>query len=264
MSVIADFHLHIYPKYDLAALLTALGGNLSQLRAELKPPYNQATLAAFLTERHDCDLFTALRQGELSLPASVTVSPSAEPQCLVVNSGSLEILLFAGRQINTRERIELLSVTGIDLIPDGMALNDTIEMIRAQGAIPAINWAPGKWLFGRGRQVHGVISNQPPPLLLCDTTLRPQSWATPKLMQFGIDKGLKVIAGTDPLPIDGQEQIAGSYGSLVELDLDLEKPVSSIRKALSSKDSVIRSIGKRNTVKEMLHRLWSLKGCRPS
>jgi hypothetical protein len=39
-------------------------------------------------------------------------------------------------------------------------------------------------------------------------------------MRKAKQKGFKVIAGSDPLPIPGEEQLAGSYAIVADVDFD--------------------------------------------
>ncbi|HZB26962.1 MAG TPA: hypothetical protein VE282_00250, partial [Gemmatimonadales bacterium] len=79
-----------------------------------------------------------------------SLNQTSESTSLVaVHESGEKILLLAGRQISTRERLEVLALgTELDL-PSGESLGDTIAAVREQGAIAVVPWGFGKWWFRR-------------------------------------------------------------------------------------------------------------------
>ena len=108
----------------------------------------------------------------------------------------------------TREGLEILSLSStLNLGDRENTIDDVIKSVIDSGGIPALNWAPGKWFFSRGKIVKRIIEKYPPKdLVIGDTTLRTSLWPMPKLMAAAQERGFKVIAGSDPLPFDGEEK----------------------------------------------------------
>jgi hypothetical protein len=224
--VVADTHVHLYPCYDLGSALSSLAGNLARIPA--------GAHAAFLAERRDCRAFAALREGTGLPPRpGVAVGALPEPGSLLLTGGDgVPVYLFAGRQLVTAERIEVLALLLTDAPPEGLDAGRTIEAILAAGGVPVLGWSPGKWWGGRGRCARGLLERFGDSLLLGDTALRPSAAPEPPLMREARRHGSGVIAGTDPLPFPGEERLLGSYASVFEGTIDPQRPVESARRLL--------------------------------
>ena len=237
MNVVCDAHVHLYPCYDLAAAFRCLAGNLSAMSADA------GIRAAFLAERRDCRYFEQLRDGDAAVDGW-TVDP--HENFLRMARGDEAVCLVAGRQVVTRETLEIVSLGSAREIDGGRPVDDTIRDILDAGALPALNWAPGKWWFRRGRVVKDLLDHvSPGDLVLCDTSLRPVGWGEPALMREAAARGFTVIAGSDPLPLAGEERHAGRYGFTGDLDIDPATPGISILDALRSGDARVVRGGRR-------------------
>jgi len=228
MLVVADTHVHLYPCHDPALFLDAACSNLARGHAP------DALRILALTERFDCHAFRDLAGGVRPLPSPWSVQPAGEAGGLtLLRDGAARLHLVAGRQIVTRERIEILAL-GVDAeIPDGLPAAQTLARIRDEGAIPVLSWAPGKWFFERGRLVQSLLrASDPSSLVIGDTSLRPKVWPTPRLMREAVRRGFRVVAGSDPLPFAGDERLTGTYGVAAEFDATPEKPVTALRRLL--------------------------------
>jgi hypothetical protein len=224
--VVADTHVHLYPCYDLGSALASLAANLARTPA--------GAHVAFLAERRDCHAFDALRSAA-GVPGHPDIAvhslPDAGALLLIAHDGP-PVHLFAGRQLVTAERIEVLALLATVAPTEGRDAGWTIEAILAAGGIPVLGWSPGKWWGGRGRLVRGLLERFGGSLLLGDTALRPASAPAPRLMREARRRGSGVIAGTDPLPFPGEERLLGSYASVLEGTIDPKSPVASARRLL--------------------------------
>jgi hypothetical protein len=254
MSIVADTHLHVYGCHDAAALLTAASGNLAAIAGA-----PGATKVLFLTERRDCRFFADLA-GSRGIPGGTwRAIPSPDPEVLTLADAAGEsLLLAAGRQIVTRERLEILALTSDSGLPDGLPIIDVIDAVLSSGGVPVLAWAPGKWWFSRGRVVDAMLERfGPSQLLLGDSSLRPVGWPQPRSMREAVAAGRPVLAGSDPLPFPGEEQKAGRYGVLLDGELDQSHPVASLRTLLTGNG--VRRIGRRDGPLELLRRLRELR-----
>jgi hypothetical protein len=250
MRIIADTHVHLYPCHEPGAALAGLATRL----ARLDPG---AQRVGFLTERRECHLFADLAAGRVPLPCAWR---SPQPNSMVLScdaNGSL--FLFAGRQWVTAERIEILALTTDTPLPEHRPARDMVAAILAEGAIPVVSWAPGKWFFARGRTVRELIDTFGARLLLGDTTLRPGIWPEPRLMSEGRAAGLGILAGSDALPTAGEDRLLGTYASRLEGDFDPAQPVTSIRRLLLTPGAAAARMGRRGDVFEVIRRLRSLR-----
>jgi hypothetical protein len=246
--LVADGHVHLYPFYDLARAAASLRENLARLGAPGTP-------AGFLAERHDCHLFRDLAEGRVAIPGAAC-RPAGRGALAFGDGASPGLLLFAGRQVVTAERLEVLVLTADLAIDDGLPAAEVIRRARDAGAVPVLAWAPGKWFFARGAVVRRLLDTfAAGELLLGDTTLRPTVWPEPRLMRVGRRLGFGILAGSDPLPFAGEEGVLGRYATALEGEFDVADPVPGVRRALASTGGVGVALGRRSGPAEALRRL---------
>ncbi len=251
MSIIADAHVHIYPFHDLPALLGRLETNLGGQGGD-------AAKVALLAERSDCHAFHDMPECEARLAEAGWSATAAGdgPAWVLTREDGVPLYLVAGRQVVTAERLEILALFTDADIPDGLPAAEAVARVQGEGAVPVLAWAPGKWFGGRGAVVRQLIDAAAPnELLVGDTSLRPTCWAEPLLMRRARRNGLRVLCGSDPLPFEGEEWVAGTYASLLEAELDPAAPVASIRGALCDARVSARSVGRRCGPFQVLGRL---------
>lgn len=251
-SVVADTHVHLYPWYDLGA---AVGGLSRRLRS-----FDGASLpAAFLTERSDCRYFSDVREGKVGAAIEGhEFRPGVEEGVVILAEGEeAKLYLFAGSQIITSEGIEILALLSDTRIRDGLAADEVVAAVREVGGIPVLSWAPGKWLFERGRVVGKLLDrNSPGTLLIGDTIMRPSLAPEPLLMRRARREGYSVVAGSDPLPFPGEEKYLGTYASRIAGPFDPDRPLESFRRLLASPESFKGEVGRRCGVGESIRRLY--------
>ena len=247
----ADTHVHLYPCYDLRAAFRNMLDNSEKFGTN-------TVRTAFLAERADCRYFADISDGKKGIGIEgLDVEPSAEKGALMLREGDgRRLYLFAGRQISTAERIEILALTTDVSVDDGHPARQVVRTVLDAGGIPVVSWAPGKWFFRRGKTVRDLIDEfSPGRLLVGDTGLRPAVWPEPSLMRLARRKGFAVVAGSDPLPFPGEEKYVGTYVSVIHGILDPHRPVTSARKVLTSPDAVIARTGRRCGLLETIYRL---------
>jgi hypothetical protein len=251
MRIIVDTHVHLYPCYDLRIAMVNLFGNLSGFGGD-------AQKAAFLAERYDCDYFNRIKNnGQQILGNKFKVEVAGEENALVISADDGDQLyLYAGRQIVSRERIEILALATDFVTTAEWDARKVVEHVIEKGGIPVISWAPGKWFFKRKKVVQDLIDQfNPGEILIGDTTLRPHIWKEPDLMYSASQKGFSIVAGSDPLPFEGEEKYLGCFGSLIEGEISDNEPVSSIRSILKTPGKTFNRVGRRNRTAETIMRL---------
>lgn len=249
-----DAHTHVYPFHDVPRLLLAALDRMPRVA-----PTDLRVLC--LAERADCSFFQALAQDEIRLPGDRWRIAAWDP------AGGVKIRhlpdhrdlwILAGRQIVSAERIEVCSLFSDEPIEDGQPAREIVRAILANGGLPALDWAPGKWLFGRGQLVRALVKEFPPAqLALVDTSLRPFGWPAPGLYRAARKQGRAVLAGSDPLPFAGEEDLAGSYHctfTLPGLD-DSARLVAPLKAALAAGHLAIQFGGRRGSPLAVLRRL---------
>ena len=212
---------------------------------------------AFLAERHDCHFFQEFSErGNKILGDDIQVQ-LFDNALLFTEQGFPDLYLFAGRQIITQERIEILALTTDVELEDGLAVDEVISRVRLEGGLPVVSWAPGKWFFQRKEVVASLIEKfSPGEILFGDTTLRPTGWLEPLLMRRAVQKSFGCIAGSDPLPFSGEEKRMGQYAIQFDLDSYEENPVDSIRTLFRHPGFTPVRVGRRGRPLETLTRIY--------
>ncbi len=211
MRFLVDTHVHIYPFYRVAAALDSLVDNMPASTADVR--------IGCLTERQDCFVFDRLAErGIADADAAYDVQRQSPTLIrLVRRRDGAGLFLVAGQQIVTAENIEVLALNTASRVADGQSAPATVDAVLAAGGLPVAAWGFGKWVGGRGDVVRDLLARfRPDQFALGDTTMRPHGWATPFIMRAARRRGFHVLAGSDPLPFDGEERRPGSYHSVVE------------------------------------------------
>ena len=250
-----DAHAHIYPFHDVARLLLSALDHMPRIA-----PTDLRVL--LLAERSDCQFFQSLAQDEIQLPAQWRITAWDPDGGVKVRHlpDNRELWILAGRQAATAERIEVCSLFSDDPLKDGAPAREIIRGIVEAGGLAALDWAPGKWLGKRGALVKRLVREFPPnQLALVDTSLRFTGWPAPRLYAQAAKAGRPVLAGSDPLPVPGEESVAGSYHCVFQIPwlADPSRIVEPLRTALTGGNLDIRFGGRRGTPLEVLKRLRS-------
>ncbi|MCF7838256.1 MAG: hypothetical protein K9N49_06465 [Candidatus Marinimicrobia bacterium] len=258
--LIIDIHSHCYPTYDLGQWVRATHANLARWA-----PAPAAVLAVVLADGAGQEYFRAWRSGRCALPPGWGMSADDEPESLrLAGPGAQRLLVVAGRQIVTVERLEVLAIGVCDLIANGQSFEGTLEAIRVAAGFPVVPWAPGKWLGKRGRMLRAALRGAAPGgLALGDSALRPRGLPKPPGLLFGQRQGLAVLAGSGPLPGAGEENQSGCYAALGDIELDVEAPAASLRAHLANPALSWRSVGHRNGILTAARR-WTTHARRPA
>ena len=257
MSVIRlhlDAHVHLYPRHDVSRLLLAALDHMPRLA-----PSDLRVL--MLAERADCDWFQRLAQDEIRLPGDrwriVAWDPDGGVKIRHLPDHR-DLWILAGRQTATAERLEICSLFSESPIEDGLSARDTVRAILAAGGLPALNWAPGKWMFKRGALVRNLVREFPPEqLILIDTSLRCAGWPAPRLFSRARRQHRPVLAGSDPLPPAGEESMAGRYYCTLSIPApaDPSRLAAPLKSALVAEPLAVAYDGQRNSPLGLARRL---------
>lgn len=253
--LIADLHVHLYPHFSLEKAFHAAFRNLQKMVDEHLSSPILATKALFLTERADCFLFSTLSSA--SSVGGYTTQLVGEGVVEVVSPEGDSLYIVEGRQIITAERLEILSL-GVDpRCQDGVSLEEGIDRIIVGGGIPVIPWSFGKWWFERGKVLREYLSTREGDLfpLLGDIPLR----CTGGELHEKFRTQRRVLSGSDPLPLLGEEGGIGSFVSVFEGGIRLESPLESLLEVVYGGVQLKVSVGRRNSPLEALGRLQRLK-----
>jgi len=261
-----DAHVHIYPCHDLDTLVFSAFRNL--FGGFAGRPDEPSAAVLFLTETAGNQYFKRLKDGKLQ-PDSRTQeknwlpSNTDEPVSLRlthVTYPGKELFLISGQQIVTSEKLEVLAI-GCDCSePDGLDLGETVRSIASGKGITILPWGVGKWLGRRGRIIDDFIAKNSSDLLfLGDNGSRPRFWAAPGLKPSKRANKNRLLSGTDPLPLLGEETRVGTFGSMVQTSIESRKPFASLSKALARPETEIIGYGKLQSLASFIKQQVALR-----
>ncbi len=253
--ILVDFHVHLYRCFSLPDLFTSAADNF-QFAADRK---GEKTFAGVLclAESTGYDVFRQLQEGR-KIGGKWACRPTADNQSLHLQAGDREIYLIAGRQVNTRERVEVLALGTAHTIADGQSLAATLEQVEHSGALPVLPWGVGKWLGTRGQLVEKILLDPERTVFPGDNGGRPYGWPEPGQFSLPGRRNKVVLPGSDPLPLSEEQNRAGSYGAVLE-EIINDTPVRQIMKAVHAASS-LQSYGRRISPFTFFIRQLQLRG----
>lgn len=249
-KLIVDGHVHVYPCYDIDTFFHSAVTNMEQFSASLYPGEEDMPKILLFTEGKEIDFFDQFKNNTgLSKDSPFTFKKTKEDYSLVLAKKEKPLCyILRGRQIVTKENLEVLAVAANQRIPDGLPIREVIKKIIDKKEIVVLAWGVGKWFSKRGKIIEKVIRDiQSPYLFIGDNSARPGFWPAPKLYKLAQDSGIPLINGSDPLPFAGEEKKSGSYGFTIDGEFDPAQPGESFRDALLSNPESILFYGSRDS-----------------
>src|SRR5436305_12247540 len=73
------------------------------------------------------------------------------------------MVVVAGRQVRSREGMEVLGLATTEEFPDGLPFNDALARVRWSGALTVLPWGVGTWWFYRVAPVEQVVCRSERP-----------------------------------------------------------------------------------------------------
>ncbi len=247
-EILVDAHVHLHACFSPARFFDAA---LANLRAGAIPNGTGGAVAGCLlfTESHGVNAFAELRRraaagneppegddyGEWAFEAT-----GEDNSLWATRAGNSpdRLLLVAGRQLVTREALEVLALGCTAELDDGMELRGAINATSAAGAVPVIPWGFGKWWGRRGALLATLIddTDAQPRYFLGDNGGRAAVLPRPALFRRAAQRGVCILPGSDPLPFAAQVSRPGRCGVRLGIDLDEGQPAAGVLEALHRLD----------------------------
>jgi hypothetical protein len=255
-ALAVDGHVHLRRCFRPASFLEHAAANLTSALAALDPSLEASLLGVLLlAETKECHPFDDLQESGAVASETWSLAPTGEPESLLAtHCGGTRLVLVAGRQIATREGLEVLSLGCRERIDPGLSVEATIDVVRKNGAIAVLPWGFGKWWGRRGTIVRRIVaSTEPGGLYLGDNGNRSWLGTSPRLFREAEARGIHILPGSDPLPFPTQVETVGRYGFALTAPFDLENPAARIKELLRGSSTPLSVIGRL----EAPHRLVS-------
>lgn len=249
--VLVDAHVHLRGCFDVPSFLESAQANfpwearstdekrvVTGVLCLVDPPQERGfeRLSRFLAERNGREIAEAWSFRKTAEEASLHLEVGQDRSLIVV----------AGCQIESQERLEVLSVGASPYFKSGMRVDQLIRKIDDAGGIPILPWGVGKWFGARGHHVERVIQDPDlPRLFLGDSAHRPPFWPKSSYFRQAEKNGIRNLPGSDPLPLPAEVRRVGSSGVRIRGSLDLERPARDLRRKLTDPSTTVHSFGER-------------------
>lgn len=238
MLVLADAHVHIYDCFQLTAFFDAAHEHFRSEAARQGRAHDFVGLL-LLSESRDHHWFRRLAE-DGSRPQRAPAVPGwafrGTEESLSLAARAMDgrsLVLIAGHQIVTAEKLEVLALATEERPPEGLSLAESVRCTKDLGGIPVVPWGAGKWLATRGAILERFLEGQPDPgLFLGDNASRLRLWFRPRQFRLADRLGVRILPGSDPLPFKSQGGRAGSFGFSAVAPLSMTHPGRDLKRIL--------------------------------
>ncbi len=267
-GVIIDSHVHIYDCFRLSEFLSGAWRNFSA--AIRSHGFEQSSIGVLMLAETSRDHWfqkiarSASENSADTLPTagSWRFNRIPDDRCAILATGpdNESLLLIAGRQIITREDIEILGLGTDELVADGLPLRDVTNILRERDALSVVPWGVGKWLGRRGRIVRKFVETAgESSIFLGDIIGRPGFWPRSQVFRIAESRGIRVLPGTDPLPLESETTRAGECGTFVPHPINMKQPTRDLKEALRNTDIDISSYIRRERLLRFVRNQMSIR-----
>ena len=233
--LLVDAHVHIYDCFDLTKFFDSAYSNFKSAADKLGHG-DDFTGLLLLAETSKDNWFQKISEFAdcKELPDHKKIGKwefyHTDENCSLYakSTGLKKLILIAGRQIVSSEGLEVLAIGTTKKNKDGKSILDAIARINEKGGLPILPWGVGKWLGNRGKIVKNTIDNNNTPIYLGDNGNRPIFWPEPRLFRLARQRGIRVLPGSDPLPLAAEYCKVGSFGFSINTSFSDEKPTTSL------------------------------------
>ncbi len=270
--VLVDGHVHFHGCFSLHAFLEHAARNFSRQAAELGWTKDWAGVL-MLAEMRDQSWFRSLLESlEPGEKTGWTLVRTGEttPALIASCSNRPDLILVPGRQVVTSERLEVLTLGTEQYLRDGLPVTEVLDWAGRYDAIAVLPWGAGKWLGRRGSVVNAIIRDTAgtSAVLLGDSGIRPRAWRRPRQFVRAQRAGMRVLPGTDPLPMVDEQQRVGAFGAVVDAPVDRADPVGALKRLLPGQTAPLSPYGRlqangrflRSQLRLRMRLAWSLPG----
>jgi hypothetical protein len=237
--LLVDSHVHMYDCFNVAGVFDAAAANFARFARTLhrKTRYDGVLCLVESANERFVDGVRTQRLGRVwrGQHGYWELEPGGEPETLVFRRGHLRLAVIAGRQLVTRERLEVLALGTTARLRDGDSMEATLNAVQAAGAAAVLPWGVGKWLGARGAVIDRVLAEPKwQHVLLGDNGNRLRYGRDPERFAAARREGRSILPGSDPLPLPGEEARVGGYGFAVDVELDALRPAANLVALLQS------------------------------
>jgi hypothetical protein len=250
MTWFVDAHVHHHPCFDWRDQIEGAFAHLARWSERVHETSPPTGVLCFVDLQDRPGLTRLVEEPDGKLPAGCTMESTLEKTAWRVSDPrGASLLLLAGRQIATREGLEVLAISCSEEIPDRLSLAETLTVSLGAAAVTVIPWGFGKWWLGRGATVSSAFTApRTGRVYLGDNGNRAAIGPEPGLFSTARRRGLPIVSGSDPLPFVSHARRALGYGFCLEGELDSRRPGAELRDALAALDRTPAMVGDRTAL----------------
>lgn len=228
-TVLVDGHVHLHRKFDLATVLDQAAINF-RTSASMFESTDQLFGCIFLTESAGMNRFEELAVEVGHSLGRWSIHADAWDDAIVTAcSGEPTLVIIAGRQIRTREGLEVLAIGCRQHFGEGDGFDAVVDRAIAKSILCIVPWGFGKWTGDRGALVKQLMrSAAADKIYLGDNGGRPHCGPPPELFAIAEENNIPVLPGSDPFPFARHAGRVGSYGFILRGCIDLDNLGASI------------------------------------
>jgi hypothetical protein len=243
---LVDSHVHIHGAFDVATMLDHASAHRESIALGhgLSPALPGVLM---LTESQGVEAFVRLAEKPGRHLGRWCVHRTGEPISLHFEADdAAPLVLIAGRQIVTAERLEMLALGTLEKFADGQPIGSVIEQIHEAGALAVVPWGFGKWTGARGRIVRGLLNSPGASrLFVGDNGGRLNIGPEPALFTVAREQGVPILPGSDPFPFPAQVKRPLGYGFALAADVTGDTPAAAIKQELQARRAQPAVFGRR-------------------
>ena len=231
---LVDGHVHYYPNFDRDRFLDSALANFRRAACTsgTRPEYAGWLLFAESAGMH---YFRAFRDAVGQATGGAwTFQGTDEAESLVARRDvGAKLVLIAGRQIITAEGLEVLALCCDTEVDDGQPLATVVGAASRLDAIVVLPWAFGKWWFRRGDLIDRFVkSAEPSRIFLGDNGGRARLGPRPRPFRVAESRGIAILPGSDPFPLNYDAKRIGKYGFAIEGTMERSRPAAGLKHLL--------------------------------
>jgi len=155
MTIKIDAHAHFHDCFDLQTFLDFAWRNFRR-GASGDGAQAPSCLMVAATDSGDPLRRIKDRAGKLRPPWSI----AGVTECgslIVSRDGCPELVILPGRQVVTKEKLEVLALGTAHPVRPGRGVQQTLDETAQAGGLAVLPWGFGKWWFRRGRTVRDTV-----------------------------------------------------------------------------------------------------------
>jgi hypothetical protein len=246
-EVAVDAHVHFHACFDFDSFLSHALLNIRS-RARLLGCVPEEALL-LIAEMRDGPSFSDLADAVVHSSAAGR-EVLAGGRALRIDAGAPpRLVLIPGRQIQTREKLEILTVGAFADPPDGEIFSESLARVVAKEIGAILPWAFGKWTGARGRLILEAMDQHPAGALhLGDSGARCAGTPLPSVLRRAQERGFADVRGSDPLPFRNEIRRVGSFGFYLDGPIDLENPLAWFQGQLRDLRAPVETFGARTSL----------------